>query len=364
MIKMCHTILVYKFFTNHVVHGNLLASRAITVVRGREEEEIRLLSTLVGDKRMQRRHPSLIGIDGIKRRDETREAADWSVQSIGNYRVCIVAASPHRCGLTNEDLNRRWSQPSPVLHPVIYHTKGLLDYSVRVLKKVPYVFCDIHGHSRRKNVFLYGCSNQDSWLFSDRAQPDIPLDYLVRCEGMQYVEQVLPNIMQNYSVGFSLPLCKFGFERHKEATARVTVWREFGVKRSYTMECSFCGWDIGMYKATYNMDADLKRWIMPDFSDQCNNARTRCKLNVPLTLLIHSQGNQLNTTHLKEVGGSLCAAIACLRDETQWRSQAAQITVQDNSGLLTTEKEVGELTITESQEQSDSSSGTEEEEGS
>ncbi|XP_046661460.1 uncharacterized protein LOC124354792 isoform X1 [Homalodisca vitripennis] len=218
----------------------------------------------------------------------------------------------HRCGLTNEDLNRRWSQPSPVLHPVIYHTKGLLDYSVRVLKKVPYVFCDIHGHSRRKNVFLYGCSNQDSWLFSDRAQPDIPLDYLV-----------LPNIMQNYSVGFSLPLCKFGFERHKEATARVTVWREFGVKRSYTMECSFCGWDIGMYK-----------------------------------------GNQLNTTHLKEVGGSLCAAIACLRDETQWRSQAAQITVQDNSGLSTTEKEVGELTITESQEQSDSSSETEEEEGS
>jgi hypothetical protein len=54
--------------------------------------------------------------------------------------------------------------------------------------------------------------------------------------------------MQNYCAGFSLPLCKFGFERTKEATARVTVWREFGVKRSYTMECSFCGFDIGIYK--------------------------------------------------------------------------------------------------------------------
>lgn len=50
---------------------------------------------------------------------------------------------------------------------------------MRTLKKVPYVFCDFHGHSRRKNVFLYGCSNQESWLDSDRAQPHVPLDYLV-----------------------------------------------------------------------------------------------------------------------------------------------------------------------------------------
>lgn len=35
----------------------------------------------------------------------------------------VVFCYSHRCGLTNEDLNRRWSQPSPVLHPVIYHTK-------------------------------------------------------------------------------------------------------------------------------------------------------------------------------------------------------------------------------------------------
>lgn len=61
----------------------------------------------------------------------------------------------------------------------LFMLKGLMDYSVRVLKRVPYVFCDIHGHSRRKNVFLYGCSPQESWHFSDRALPDLPLDYLV-----------------------------------------------------------------------------------------------------------------------------------------------------------------------------------------
>lgn len=36
------------------------------------------------------------------------------------------------------------------------------------------------------------------------------------------------------------------------------------------------------------------------------------------------QGNHVNTTQLKEVGSSLCVAIACLRDETQWREQAVQ----------------------------------------
>lgn len=174
----------------------------------------------------------------------------------------------YRCGLTNEDLNRRWSQPNPILHPVIYHTKGLIDYAVRLLKKIPYVFCDLHGHSRRKNVFLYGCSNQESWLESDRAEPDVPLDYLI-----------LPNVMANFTPGFSLPLCKFCFERHKEATARVTVWREFGVKRSYTMECSFCGFDTGVYK-----------------------------------------GFHMNTGHLKEIGTSFCVTISCLYEETQWRS--------------------------------------------
>lgn len=65
------------------------------------------------------------------------------------------------------------------------------------------------------------------------------------------LQQILPNVMANFTPGFSLPLCKFCFERHKEATARVTVWREFGVKRSYTMECSFCGFDTGVYKVSF-----------------------------------------------------------------------------------------------------------------
>lgn len=57
--------------------------------------------------------------------------------------------------------------------------QGLMDYCVRILKKVPYVFCDYHGHSRRKNVFLYGCSSEESWLDDDRNKIEEPLDFLV-----------------------------------------------------------------------------------------------------------------------------------------------------------------------------------------
>uniref|UniRef100_A0A1B6E479 Peptidase M14 domain-containing protein n=4 Tax=Clastoptera arizonana TaxID=38151 RepID=A0A1B6E479_9HEMI len=209
----------------------------------------------------------------------------------------------NRCGLTNEDLNRRWSQPSADLHPSIYHTKGLLDYCVRVLKKVPYVFCDFHGHSRRKNVFLYGCSSQESWLEVDRDKVEEPLDFLM-----------LPNIMSSLTTGFALPLCKFSFERHKETTARVTVWREFGVKRSYTMECSYCGCDVGPNK-----------------------------------------GFHLNTTHLKGIGNNFGVAISCLYEETQWRLKIIEANQVIDRDHIPTNKELSNLEEQDCSDSEDSS---------
>ena len=34
------------------------------------------------------------------------------------------------------------------------------------------LFCDYHGHSRQKNLFLYGCSNKLSWWSDDRVNED------------------------------------------------------------------------------------------------------------------------------------------------------------------------------------------------
>ena len=61
----------------------------------------------------------------------------------------------YRCSLACCDLNRRWKAPSKVLHSTIYHTKQLIAQFSKERELV--VFCDFHGHSRRKNIFMYGC---------------------------------------------------------------------------------------------------------------------------------------------------------------------------------------------------------------
>lgn len=141
-----------------------------------------------------------------------------------------------RCGLTDEDLNRRWRAPEPTLHPTIYHAKSLLEYLITIGKLKVRVFCDFHGHSRQKNVFMYGCSRMQSWWPGDKDVPDSP-DFML-----------LPRLAQNCMGTFSLRDCHFLIERAREATARVAVWRQFDIPMSYTMEASTCGCDQGPYK--------------------------------------------------------------------------------------------------------------------
>ena len=82
--------------------------------------------------------------------------------------IPIFLPFSHRCGLTGEDLNRRWKHPNAQLHPSIYHSKGIVEYIHTILPQGgPALFCDFHGHSRKKNVFLYGCSPKQSWWPKD-----------------------------------------------------------------------------------------------------------------------------------------------------------------------------------------------------
>ncbi|CAG7728523.1 unnamed protein product [Allacma fusca] len=143
----------------------------------------------------------------------------------------------HRCGLTNEDLNRRWKNPDPVLHPSIFNAKGLIEFSVRVRNKTPVLFCDLHGHSRKKNVFFYGCSRACSWHENDRA----------KCEDPNVVH-LLPEALARRNPAFALSSCNFEVRKGRESTARVCMWREFGIIKSYTLESSYCGCDRGPFK--------------------------------------------------------------------------------------------------------------------
>uniref|UniRef100_A0A3P8W1W9 Cytosolic carboxypeptidase 1 n=1 Tax=Cynoglossus semilaevis TaxID=244447 RepID=A0A3P8W1W9_CYNSE len=151
-----------------------------------------------------------------------------------------VVNGNHRCSLSGEDLNRQWQNPNPELHPTIYHTKSLLQYLAHI-QRAPLVSCDYHGHSRKKNVFMYGCSVKETVWHSNinATTSDIHEDLGYRA---------LPKILSQIAPAFSMASCSFVVERSKESTARVVVWREIGVQRSYTMESTLCGCDQGKYK--------------------------------------------------------------------------------------------------------------------
>lgn len=60
--------------------------------------------------------------------------------------------------------------------------------------------------------------------------------------------QTLPKILDKLAPAFTMSSCSFLVEKSRASTARVVVWREMGVSRSYTMESSYCGCSQGPYQ--------------------------------------------------------------------------------------------------------------------
>jgi len=142
----------------------------------------------------------------------------------------------HRCGLSGDDLNRRWRSPNEKLHPSIYHAKGALSYIKQVLNKEIFLYCDFHGHSRKKNMFLYGCSSMQSWWPMDQEYDEDPSIFTQ-----------LEEVLNGKALCFDRRSCRYNVDKCRESTGRVVVWREFETIRSYTMESSFCGMDKGSF---------------------------------------------------------------------------------------------------------------------
>ena len=64
-----------------------------------------------------------------------------------------VIQGNHRTDLAGFDMNRRWLEPSPFIHPQIYAVKNLVRM-IQEERKID-VFCDIHGHFQSSGSFMY-----------------------------------------------------------------------------------------------------------------------------------------------------------------------------------------------------------------
>nr|CAD2176105.1 unnamed protein product [Meloidogyne enterolobii] len=160
-----------------------------------------------------------------------------------------VINGSHRCSLAGQDLNRVWNCPSPILHPSIFHTKALIQYMVEILKMPPFSFIDLHGHSRKPNIFMYGNNPLESWCPTD----------ITNNSQQSKTFSLLPEILSKSSDSFSLKDCSFSITKAKEFSARVSIWRQFKLERVYTCESSYFGFDFGSKAGTQITITDLKR---------------------------------------------------------------------------------------------------------
>ena len=190
----------------------------------------------------------------------------------------------YRCSLAGVDLNRVWHYPSKKLHPTIFYTKemiGRLQEDHKVL-----LMGGFHGHSRKCNVFMYGCERKatDNSNFKISGIPGFGVTDTMN---FRIQEKIFPWLLKrNAPDAFSFAMSSFKVQKSKENTARVVCWREFGLINSFTLEASFGGpseganaWDHFGVKDFEGMGAKFVETIL----DFCNPDTTLIR-EVCLTL--------------------------------------------------------------------------------
>ena len=80
-----------------------------------------------------------------------------------------VVYGNNRCSLSGVDLNRQWKIPAKTVHPTIYTLKAFMMFQKKLRDINMYI--DLHGHSRKYNVFMYGCDEKKKSKPQVRAFP-------------------------------------------------------------------------------------------------------------------------------------------------------------------------------------------------
>lgn len=142
----------------------------------------------------------------------------------------------YRCSVAGTDLNRRYIDANHVLHPEITALKELIKETKDARGVLMYL--DLHGHSRNKNAFFYGC---DYFM-----QPEKLLANARRLTEDEKISRkifprIFPKILSSTSRYFEFRDCAFKVQKSKMGTGRVISWLNMRVEGSYTIELSFCG---------------------------------------------------------------------------------------------------------------------------
>ncbi|XP_074774731.1 cytosolic carboxypeptidase 2 [Athene noctua] len=146
-----------------------------------------------------------------------------------------VVVGNSRCSLAGRDPNRAYGTALRSSFPGVWHLRAMVE---RVLAEWEVVlYCDFHGHSRKNNIFMYGCDGGQA--------------------GLRLHQRIFPLMLsKNAPDKFSFPSCKFKVQKSKAGTGRVVMWH-MGVSNSYTLEAAFGGSTLGGRNSHFTVE-DLK----------------------------------------------------------------------------------------------------------
>ncbi|KAK3087050.1 hypothetical protein FSP39_000988 [Pinctada imbricata] len=159
-----------------------------------------------------------------------------------------VIVGNYRCSLAARDLNRNYRHPRKESFPTVWFTKSMME---KILERHDIIlYCDLHGHSRKHNVFMYGNNTSETEAETNG----------VGAAQAFLNERLFPWLMSQKSPDkFSFPSCKFQIKRCKEATGRVVMWRQMRILNSFTLEATFSGTIIDK--------KELRHFNINDFMD-------------------------------------------------------------------------------------------------
>ncbi|CAF0864478.1 unnamed protein product [Adineta ricciae] len=168
-----------------------------------------------------------------------------------------VIVGNYRCSLAGRDLNRNYKTVLKDAYPSIWHTREMIKRFMTETELV--LYCDFHGHSRKQNVFVYGCENKH--LPNERLK-----------------ERIFPAMLaKNDPSKFSYDSCKFKVQKAKEGTGRIVMW-SMGVMNSYTLEATFCGSTqgdrVGQHFTTKDLES-IGYHFLDSLLDYCDPDETK-----------------------------------------------------------------------------------------
>nr|XP_045016012.1 cytosolic carboxypeptidase 3 [Jaculus jaculus] len=173
-----------------------------------------------------------------------------------------VIVGNYRCSLAGRDLNRNYTSLLKESFPSVWYTRNMIHRLME--KREVILYCDLHGHSRKQNIFMYGCDG------SNRSKG----------KGLYLQQRIFPLMLsKNCPNQFSFSGCKFKVQKSKEGTGRVVMWK-MGIRNSFTLEATFCGSTLGNKRGTHFSTKDLESMgyhFCDSLLDYCDPDRSKKK---------------------------------------------------------------------------------------